>query len=370
MKKITFLGWLGIIILFNSTLLGGASQLGDLALTPEVVKAILAVATLGNGFLGGLVTMFSTQASQTSNVIADPEAQQAIIRAVLAMPGVEHMEVNARANQTLAALAVDPNVPKIDPEPQAKIAVAKTAASAAAMIALLLLGAMAWPGDASAAVKLKTPQQVVKDVNNFINHPATTVESALQSGLSQPMMDLQTFLQSDLEGAAALAIQIPSVQDGNGQACWTMLQGASAVFKAHPIPLTLKVATDIEAARLLVITANKICQNAQCTQVFNEISNSIKTVAPMSLSVPSITSLCSQVPQIAVVAPTPVAATIIAPASTGTQTSPVVAPATIPPNTTFTSPSTGNPSLGAGPVNPTTAPAVTPPVVAPAPAQP
>ena len=60
MPKITPLGWIGIIILFNTTLIGGASQLSDLFLSPVAIKAVLAIATLGNGFLGGLVTMFST----------------------------------------------------------------------------------------------------------------------------------------------------------------------------------------------------------------------------------------------------------------------------------------------------------------------
>lgn len=67
-KDITTLQWLGIVILFNTTLLGGASQLADLALSPAVVKAILAVATLGNGFLGGLVTMFGGLQSQKDAV--------------------------------------------------------------------------------------------------------------------------------------------------------------------------------------------------------------------------------------------------------------------------------------------------------------
>lgn len=58
LKNVTALQWLGIIILFNTTLIGGSSQLADLALGPHTVKAVLAVATLGNGFLGGLVTMF------------------------------------------------------------------------------------------------------------------------------------------------------------------------------------------------------------------------------------------------------------------------------------------------------------------------
>ena len=58
LQEITALQWLGIIILFKTTLLGSASQLADLMLSAVAIKAILAVATIGNGFLGGLVTMF------------------------------------------------------------------------------------------------------------------------------------------------------------------------------------------------------------------------------------------------------------------------------------------------------------------------
>ncbi len=110
MPTITPLGWIGIIILFNSTLLGGASQLGDLALSSVVVKAILAVATLGNGFLGGLVTMFSTSANMVKSI-----DQGTIVKAVRSMPGVEDIVVNAKATPTLAAMAVDPSEPKISP---------------------------------------------------------------------------------------------------------------------------------------------------------------------------------------------------------------------------------------------------------------
>lgn len=67
-KQVTTLQWLGIIILFNTTLMGGASQLGDLSLSAGAVKAILAAATLGNGFLGGLVTMFGGNSAQKDAV--------------------------------------------------------------------------------------------------------------------------------------------------------------------------------------------------------------------------------------------------------------------------------------------------------------
>lgn len=39
--------------------------------------------------------------------------QKAKVLAVKEMPGVEHIEVNAKANQTLASLAIDPTVDKI-----------------------------------------------------------------------------------------------------------------------------------------------------------------------------------------------------------------------------------------------------------------
>jgi hypothetical protein len=115
-KNITTLQWIGIIILFNTTLIGGSSQLADLALSAVAVKAILAVATLGNGFLGGLVTMFGGQAAQ--------------VQTVAAMPGVERISVNAAANQTLAAVATDPAVSKVGPtDPQARAALVRTAAA-------------------------------------------------------------------------------------------------------------------------------------------------------------------------------------------------------------------------------------------------
>lgn len=101
-KNITTLQWIGIIILFNTTLLGSASQLGDLSLTPNMVKAILAFATLGNGFLGGLVTMFGGQGSMVATVSN--------------FTGVEPLKINANASPALAAVAMDPAQDKVSPK--------------------------------------------------------------------------------------------------------------------------------------------------------------------------------------------------------------------------------------------------------------
>jgi hypothetical protein len=99
LKEVTLLQWVGVIILFNTTLLGGASQLGDLSLSAGMVKAILALATLGNGFLGGLVMMFGGSGTQISNVVA----MGASIKA------------NANATPALAQASVDPAQPNVGP---------------------------------------------------------------------------------------------------------------------------------------------------------------------------------------------------------------------------------------------------------------
>lgn len=112
-KNITTLQWIGIIILFNTTLLGSASQLGDLSLTPQMVKAILAFATLGNGFLGGLVTMFGGQSSMAATVSN--------------FKGVEPLRINADASPGLAALALNPLEDNVNPKASDVDAVIATA---------------------------------------------------------------------------------------------------------------------------------------------------------------------------------------------------------------------------------------------------
>ena len=56
----------------------------------------------------------------------------------------------------------------------------------------------------------------------------------------------------DVDGAIALSTAIPALQDGHGQQCWIRPTKQFAdVIKAHPVPLTLKISTDLEALRLL-----------------------------------------------------------------------------------------------------------------------
>ena len=140
--------------------------------------------------------------------------------------------------------------------------------------------------------------------------PAQTqsLQSQILAELSKPFVDIANFINSDAVGAATLSVEIPTLQDTNGQACWAAMQEAGAIFKAHPVPLTGSAMTDIEALRLLAMTTNKLCANAACTVVFADVSNiataAIGTVPNMSaINIPSLQSLCAKVPQIAPMLP-------------------------------------------------------------------
>lgn len=133
---------------------------------------------------------------------------------------------------------------------------------------------------------------------------------ALARLLAKPFNDLADFINSDTAGAAALASKIPELQDGHGQQCWMAMGQFTSVLKAHPIPVTLHAATDLEAFRLAAMAANNLCHNASCNQVFTDLANSIQKAAPVNLGIPipSLSSLCAYVPQVTVIPTTPAAA--------------------------------------------------------------
>ena len=98
-----------------SVLMISTAQLTDL-FGAGVAKSIVSVAGLGNLVLQSIMTAITSQGSQ--------------VRDVLAMPGVQKIDVNAAANQTLAAIAIDPNVDKIAPTQAALQQVTQTAKAA------------------------------------------------------------------------------------------------------------------------------------------------------------------------------------------------------------------------------------------------
>lgn len=77
--------------------------------------------------LAGLVNLMinAVMVALTGNMSQDAQVKQ-----VLAMPGVEKLDVNSKASPALARLAVDPNVDKISPTPASVAQVTQTAQAA------------------------------------------------------------------------------------------------------------------------------------------------------------------------------------------------------------------------------------------------
>jgi len=166
--------------------------------------------------------------------------------------------------------------------------------------------------------------------------PSDPLET-IMSAISKPFQDLADFVNSDAAGAAALATVVPGLQDTNGQACWLKMQDAGAVFKAHPVPITLKVMTDFEAIRLLNMTANNLCSYAPCTVVFADAANLVTSVSSAvggvttsGIQIPSLTTLCARIPQISPMLPAAVTGVTSQPSSTPV-TPAVAAPETVAP---------------------------------------
>ena len=108
------IGILGFVATGGTQLTDIFSPLGSMA--PLVVKEIVSLAGFTSGVLGIVLTFTTGQGSQ--------------VKAVQDMDGVEKIQVNKKANPTLAALAVDPANIKIQAIPRDKQAVQATAAAA------------------------------------------------------------------------------------------------------------------------------------------------------------------------------------------------------------------------------------------------
>jgi hypothetical protein len=117
--KLTPMQIVGIILLANGVVTGSVNEMTDL-IGAVWAKHLISIAIMGSGFCGGLVTMFGGVPSQ--------EAQ---MKSVLAMPGIEKIDVNGLASAVLAKMAIDPTINKIAPTTAAIDKVTATAKAAA-----------------------------------------------------------------------------------------------------------------------------------------------------------------------------------------------------------------------------------------------
>jgi hypothetical protein len=114
--------------------------------------------------------------------------------------------------------------------------------------------------------------------------------------VASPLINsLSTWADADIAAAAALAISIPNLEDPVGAACWKTWQAAGAVVKSHPLPLTLKLASDIQAARLVAMAIKKVCMDPNCSQVWNDIQNQVAALSVLPIGF-SLTTICAKIP--------------------------------------------------------------------------
>lgn len=98
-----------------------------------VVSGFITGAALFNPLLGEKTALVVVSCLGLFNIVlssvgATLSSQTNLVKDVLAMPGVDKINVNAMANQTLAQIAVDPSIDKISPTRDAQASVTATAA--------------------------------------------------------------------------------------------------------------------------------------------------------------------------------------------------------------------------------------------------
>lgn len=103
---------IAIFLVVLGVLIGSAAQLTDL-FGAGTAKYIISVAGLLNSVLAGILGVLTGQGGS--------------IKTVLAMPGIEKINVNGQANTALAVMAMDPAQDRIAPTPAAMQEVNQTA---------------------------------------------------------------------------------------------------------------------------------------------------------------------------------------------------------------------------------------------------
>lgn len=116
LKNLTAAQKIGLWIALLGVLNASTAQLTEL-IGASATHLLVSFISIASGMLGVLLSVVTSAGQQFLNVKG--------------MQGVELMQVNAKADPQLAALAMDPNEPKVEAAPGTQRAVAATAAAAA-----------------------------------------------------------------------------------------------------------------------------------------------------------------------------------------------------------------------------------------------
>lgn len=131
---------------------------------------------------------------------------------------------------------------------------------------------------------------------------------ALAAG--NPINALASWAGEDVTAALAASTAYPDLQDSVGNACLVQMQTLASIVKAHPLPVTLHLASDLEYARLVQGELNIVCRNPSCSQVWADADNAAAALQVVKLQV-SLPTLCKNVPVVGLALPA-----VAAPAAT------------------------------------------------------
>jgi len=190
----------------------------------------------------------------------------------------------------------------------------------AKVVGVILLCMIALPALAQTKRPVLTGNPV-NDIENAISQPGSPLAKAT-TDLAKLLTDI-----ADFSDAVTLSSQIPGLQDPVGAACWTQFTPIQALIKVHPLPLTFKLASDIEAGRLAIIGMNQVCANPNCGQMFLDATNIANSLSANPIPI-TLSSICSRIAVIGTNAVPTAGSTAIPPV--GTTATPAPVPAATP----------------------------------------
>lgn len=255
----------------------------------------------------------------------DPALVQVLTNIVLLMVGFYFGSSKESQKKTDAMIANPPAGPPpvASADGTASGSTAVKAATAVALAAFMVMLAMSAPAFAQRADDLPRVGTAKKGLpiplpidplglNKSSAESGGSLRQKILTDMSKPFQDLADFIGDDAEKAIALSTSIPGLQDGHGQQCWIMARNFTAVIKAHPLPLTGQGMSDLEAGRLLAASANQLCGDSHCTQVFTDLKNQAVILAQAGFGVlgatavnaaPGLQDICNKVATVKMVDP-------------------------------------------------------------------
>lgn len=144
--------------------------------------------------------------------------------------------------------------------------------------------------------------QTPSEFNNGSDAGLSGAASGIAGAGNDVLNQIAAYVDNDLDAAITLSTSIPGMEDGNGHDCWVVSRGLGDVVRKHPLVLTAKAATDIQALRLAVVAARRICDASSCQKVSLDAATFVGTLG-VGIAINPLTSICTKVPNIALVAP-------------------------------------------------------------------